>query len=72
MIIVFLNDDFNSIERYMAEAVKPYVEANKQDWITEMINVFGNYQQALRYVCFSITCIQLEIVLIPLTFKNKF
>ena len=40
MIIAFLNDDFNSIERYMAEAVKPYVEANKQDWITEMINVF--------------------------------
>ena len=72
MIIAFLNDDFNSIERYMAEAVKPYVEANKQDWITEMINVFGNYQQSLRYVCFSITCIQLEIVLIPLTFKNKF
>lgn len=72
MIIAFLNDDFNSIERYMAEAVKPYVEANEQDWITEMINVFGNYQQALRYVCFSITCMQLEIVLIPLTFKNKF
>ena len=72
MIIAFLNDDFNSIERYMAEAVKPYIEANKQDWITEMINVFDNYQQALRYVCFSITCIQLEIILIPLTFKNKF
>lgn len=72
MIIAFLNDDFNSIERYMAEAVKPYVEANKQDWITEMINVFDNYQQSLRYVCFSITCIQLEIILIPLTFKNKF
>lgn len=72
MIIAFLNDDFNSIERYMAEAVKPYVETNEQNWITEMINVFGNYQQALRYVCFSITCIQLEIVLIPLTFKNKF
>lgn len=72
MIIAFLNDDFNSIERYMAEAVKPYVKANEQDWITEMINVFGNYQQALKYVCFSITCMQLEIVLIPLTFKNKF
>lgn len=64
--------DYVDFEALAEDSIKPYVETNKQDWITEMINVFGNYQQAFRYVCFSITCMQLEIVLIPLTFKNKF
>lgn len=69
MIVKFLNNDFNSIERYLAEASKPYIESIHQDFIKDMMSIFGNYQDAVRYVCFSVTGIEMEFRIIPFVFK---
>ena len=72
MILKFLNDDFNSIERFFSNAIKPYVEQNEQKWISDMVLYFGNYQDALKYVCCSIVSIEMEFGIIPIEFKGVY
>lgn len=60
MIVKFLNDDFSYYERIFANVVYKYVELSDMDFISNMINVWGNFQDAKNYVSLSITTIFLE------------
>lgn len=60
MIVKFLNNDFSYYERVFASIVYKYVELSDMDFISNMINVWGNFQDAKNYVSLSITNIFLE------------
>ena len=60
MIIKFLNNDFSYYERIFANIVYQYIELSDMEFISDMINEWGNFQDAKNYVSLSITNIILD------------